>query len=169
MAIVKCVHGHYYDDEKYSDCPMCKNANHNNVDIKTVGLYSTSKNNNDEKTIGINLKKNSCDPVVGWLVCIEGPDRGRDFRIHSGRNFMGRDYKNDIPISGDSSITRENAGYIIYEPRKNVFMVANGESMSMFVNDKEIINPCILNDGDKISIGTYVFELVIYCKGDKKW
>lgn len=169
MAIVKCSRGHYYDDEKYSECPMCKNSeNDNDIDVRTMAVYSV-KNGDDEKTIGINFKKNNCDPVVGWLVCVDGPDKGRDFRIHSGRNFIGRAYKNDIPLSGDNTINRENAGYIIYEPHKNMFMAANGEGLSIYVNDTEIMKPCVLQEGDRITIGKYTLELVAYCKGDKKW
>ena len=30
------------------------------------------------------------DPVVEWLVCIDGPEKGRDYRIRSGNNYIGR-------------------------------------------------------------------------------
>lgn len=29
------------------------------------------------------------DPVVGWLVCIEGAAKGTDYRIHSQNNYIG--------------------------------------------------------------------------------
>ncbi len=29
-------------------------------------------------------------PVVGWLVAVEGPCRGTDYRIHTGYNYIGR-------------------------------------------------------------------------------
>ena len=31
------------------------------------------------------------NPVCGWIVCIEGPRRGKDYKIMSGKNFeIGR-------------------------------------------------------------------------------
>ena len=43
-------------------------------------------------------------PVVGWLVCIEGNDRGRDFRLHSGYNSIGKNAENDVSIPSDGTI-----------------------------------------------------------------
>ena len=43
------------------------------------------------RTVGLIRKRTGLDPVVGWLVCIAGPDKGRDYRIHSERNFLGRE------------------------------------------------------------------------------
>ena len=28
------------------------------------------------------------EPVVGWLVCIDGPSRGSDYRLHAGYNYI---------------------------------------------------------------------------------
>ena len=36
------------------------------------------------------------DPVVGWLVCIEGATKGNDYRIHSQNNYIGRSARMDI-------------------------------------------------------------------------
>ncbi len=29
-------------------------------------------------------------PVTGWLVCMTGSERGQDYRLHVGKNFIGR-------------------------------------------------------------------------------
>lgn len=169
MAIIRCSKGHYYDDEKYSECPMCKNASsHSDDDEKTVDLFS-SNYSDDERTIGIFAKKTKCDPVVGWLVCVSGPDKGRDYRIHSGRNFIGRAFNNDISLPGDSSISRNNEGYIIYEPHKNNFIIMNGEGTNIHINGKVLMEPHVLEETDKITVGSYEFDFVAYCKGENKW
>lgn len=171
MAIVKCGRGHFYDDAKYDTCPMCGKTSENaDDDIKTMAFFNRgAADADDEKTIGINLKNNKCDPVVGWLVCVDGPEKGRDYRIHSGRNFIGRDYSNDISLPDDKTINRKDAGYIIYEPHKNIFLAVNGESASISVNGALANNPVVITEDDNISIGIYKFALVAYCKGDKKW
>ncbi len=169
MAIIKCERGHFFDDEKYESCPMCnRGGSGDDGDVKTMALFS-SIHNDDEKTIGINFKKTNCDPVVGWLICVDGPEKGRDFRIHSGRNFIGRDMTNDIYLTEDASISRKNEGYLIYEPRSNSFIVMNGEGASIYVNDEPISEPTKIKDYDRVSIGSYVFDFIAYCKGDKKW
>ena len=35
-------------------------------------------------------EKKAFEPVVGWLVAVDGPEKGRDFRIVTGRNAIGR-------------------------------------------------------------------------------
>lgn len=42
------------------------------------------------QTIALVQKEMGIDPVVGWLVCISGAEKGRDYRIHSDNNFIGR-------------------------------------------------------------------------------
>lgn len=66
------------------------------------------------------MKKVGIDPVVGWLVCIKGPSRGRDYRIRSGRNGIGRSDAMDVPIAGDDTVSRENHAFLVYEPQNAV-------------------------------------------------
>ncbi|MCD8239186.1 MAG: FHA domain-containing protein [Clostridiales bacterium] len=168
MAIVKCGKGHYYDDEKYQQCPICEKSGRASADEKTMAFF-TPKADLDERTIGFNFKKTGCDPVVGWLVCIDGPEKGRDFRIHSGRNFIGRDFSNDIPLANDGNISRKEVGYVIYEPKKNKFLVMNGEGAGVYLNGKLITEPTELKNYDRVKIASYDMEFIAYCKGDKKW
>lgn len=37
-------------------------------------------------------------PVVGWLVCTDGVNKGTDYRLHQGRNFIGRSPEMDVCI-----------------------------------------------------------------------
>jgi hypothetical protein len=110
----RCEYGHYYDDSKHTSCPACGIPD---LDIgKTVPKKSTwpepedvgktrrsvdsehtrQKDRRGESNIdaGVTVakvrKELDIDPVVGWLVCVKGPDRGRDYRIRSEKNFIGR-------------------------------------------------------------------------------
>lgn len=59
----------------------------------------------------------SFDPVVGWLVCIDGATKGNDYRIHSQNNYIGRSAKMDISIPEDSHISAENSAIIALRQR----------------------------------------------------
>ena len=45
-------------------------------------------------------------PVCGWIVCVKGPRRGKDYRVMDGKNFVGRADDMDIQILGDNKIAR---------------------------------------------------------------
>ena len=94
MKLERCNNGHFYDPAKHSSCPHCgididfdidktlPISRNNDVENKTAPRVSNAnKENQENKTIGIYHKEIGIDPVVGWLVCIEGPDRGRDYRL----------------------------------------------------------------------------------------
>ena len=48
------------------------------------------------------------DPVVGWLVCVTGPNTGRDYRLFARINTIGRAEKNDVCLKGDNTISIKN-------------------------------------------------------------
>ena len=57
------------------------------------------------------------DPVVGWLVCLAGPDRGKDFRLHAEKNFIGRAPNMDVCVAGDETVSRERHAMVIFDPK----------------------------------------------------
>ena len=88
MAELKrCKNGHIYDTSKYSSCPYCK-AEGLETEVKEDKINLVEEMNDDDKTMAYWAKDSRVDPVVGWLVCIEGADKGKDFRILSERNFI---------------------------------------------------------------------------------
>jgi hypothetical protein len=107
------------------------------------------------------------DPVVGWLVCIDGPDKGRDFRIHTERNFLGRDPAMDIAIAGDASISRMNHTVISYNPKKHSFSIAPGDARGLtYVNEDELLAAQPLAAYDIIEVGASKLLFVPFC-GDR--
>ena len=181
MGIIKCENGHFFDDLKYKKCPHCemeekKSASINNEE-KTVAKISVDRKRNslasfvagdEERTVGIFSSKGTFLPVVGWLVCIEGVEKGRDYRIASGRNFIGRAYQMDITISDDQEISKENHCSVIYDPKSFKFTLAPGSSIS-YINGEEVRKPVELRIYDKISLGKTVLQFVPYCKEGVSW
>ena len=52
-------------------------------------------------TVGVFQKHHGNDPVVGWLVCVKGHDKGQDYRLRAKTNLIGRSREMDVQIKGD--------------------------------------------------------------------
>ena len=109
-------------------------------------------------------------PVVGWLVCIDGPAKGRDYRIHSQYNYIGRAQHMDICISGDDCISAERAAVIAYDSEEKFFSF--GPSMGhnvVRVNGKMLMNAVVLNAYDELTIGKTKLLFVPLCGERFDW
>lgn len=198
MAMKRCSNGHFYDDSKYQQCPYCgisnmdasktvplvqdrpaNMASNGGAVGKTVSMAESqnsmpvtvaSRVSDEGKTIGIMQSQKGIDPVVGWVVCIEGPSKGQDYRIKSERNFVGRDKSMDISIGGDMGISRENHAVISYNPKNNGFRLFPGEGHGIvYLNDEEVYNPMELKRGDVIEMGETKLMFIPICGEDFKW
>ena len=102
MGIRRCENGHYYDDEKFFRCPYCGI----NIDLedeidsdqdKTVAIADINySEDDDDRTIMAEGKEEKRYFVTGWLVCVDGAEKGRDYTLHMGFNRIGRSYQMDI-------------------------------------------------------------------------
>jgi hypothetical protein len=107
------------------------------------------------------------DPVVGWLVCLEGPDKGRDFRLHAEKNFIGRSPTMDVCIPGDDTVSRDKHGAIVFDPKKLTFWVLPGEASGLvYVNGDAVYSPTQMNRDDILELGQTKLVLIPFC-GDK--
>lgn len=171
MALKRCENGHYFDPAKHTSCPSCGVQM---IDVPTrpkagldalpappggpkaspaPGPQKTSPAD-EGKTVALGVKKQGIDPVVGWLVCTAGPDRGRDFRIRSERNFIGRGEEMDIAIRGDDTISRENHASVTFNPRNKQFRLHSGTGRGLvYLNDEQIDDASALKHGDRIDLG----------------
>ena len=110
------------------------------------------------------------DPVVGWLVCIKGPDRGRDYQIRSEKNSIGRSDSMDICISGDETISRADHAFVVYDPKKNTTRIQAGMSRGLiYLKGNEIVSSEVLKAYDQIEMGESVFVFVPFCGENFQW
>ena len=110
------------------------------------------------------------NPVVGWLVCVAGQERGRDYRIRSEKNAIGRSESMDICITGDDSISRERHAVISYNPKANSFRVMPGDGPGLvFLNDAEVSQPMDLAAYDVIELGKTRLLFVPLCNDRFQW
>ncbi|MCR4846946.1 MAG: FHA domain-containing protein [Eubacterium sp.] len=190
---------HFYDDDKFSSCPHCKKAEETGQDYAygsdlnsqvTIGMEDAGSNVVDvvgvmeqkplkehfhvdavdeDVTVAMYSASKGNDFITGWLVCVDGPEKGRDYRIYHGINKLGRGDNMDIVIKDDVRISREKVCDIVYEMKKNKFYVCPSINGMIYMNGKMIGEPKEIVTGDRIVIGDSTFEFVAFCRGDKKW
>lgn len=179
-----CQRGHYYDPSQYLSCPHCGTG----VEIKPttpkspgVGITDTLPPTGSQgkpaplgaelgRTIGVIRKKLGIDPVVGWLVCIEGADRGRDYRIHSERNPIGRSPTMDICINGDDTISRDSHAVVSFDPRRGKFRLHAGEGRGLvYLNEDPVDGSMELKPYDVIELGQTKLMFIPFCGERFQW
>lgn len=117
---------------------------------------------------GINDK--ASQPVTGWLVCIDGPEKGQDYRIHEEYNYIGRDTESDICLAGDPTVSRTKHAIIAYDGQERMFFFAPASGASIVRhNGKAVLNNVQLKNGDRIQIGKGTFIFVPLCGENFQW
>lgn len=142
------------------------------VPIRSAGspLVGGKKGSEEGRTVAVDMKKAGIDPVVAWLVCIKGPSRGRDYRIRSGRNGIGRSETMDVQISGDDTVSRENHAFLVYEPRKRIFSIRPGDGRGLvYLNGDEVIQASDVKGYDIIELGETQLMFVPLCGEKFNW
>lgn len=120
--------------------------------------------------VGMNVAAGKTDPVVGWLVCLEGPDRGRDFRLRMEKNYIGRAPTMDVILEGDNTVSREKHGVIIFDPKRQAFWVLPGEASGLvYLNGEIVHSPTQMHRDDVIEVGQTKLVLIPFCGEKYNW
>lgn len=174
----QCDNGHYYDENRFNSCPYC----HDSAAVgKTVAAGSIGKtvaavpggNISDadrSKTVGIIKKKIGIDPAVGFLVCISGPHRGADFKLVSGRNFIGRAASMDVSLVDDDTVSRESHALVSYDAKHNRFSLSPGLGRGItYCNDEQVEMVRPLEAYDIIEVGKSKLLFLPLCSDRFQW
>ena len=122
------------------------------------------------KTLGLMQEKMGFDPVVGWLVCTEGPSRGKSYTIRGGINAIGRGDRMDITITGDRTISMENHAKISYSYRNNRFNLLPGDGRNIvYLNGEEVFSATPLQAYDLIDFGETKLLFIPLCGERFTW
>lgn len=188
MSIIRCPKGHFYDDEKYDSCPTCSKSSGPRwqmEDAKTVSLemaggvrevclsadepvkQSVRGNWDSEKTVALGGYE-AQELIAGWLVCIAGDRRGKDYRLYAGFNRVGRSMDSDICIQ-DPMVSKEMHCSVVYDEKGGLFYLVPGKGTITYLNQEMIQEAVKLQEGDKIKIGESVLIFVPFCKGEFTW
>lgn len=187
IKMFQCPNGHYYNAAMHSVCPECGQSA-SGVINPTIGVGTGG---GIGATVGVDNGGNispvvegyeptviggdnfssemMAEPVVGWLVCVEGPMKGTDYRIHGGYNYIGRE-EGDIHIHGDNQISRQNHAMIAYDSgdHRYYFGPSGGRNL-IKVNGKTILNAVEVNNYDILTIGTSKMMFVGLCGPHFDW
>lgn len=175
MRMKQCGNGHFYDGAKHENCPYClalqKDAETMTDSSVTVGIEPVdAPASRDGRTVAIIHKQMGADPVVGWLVCVEGLNKGRDYRLHSDNNFIGRDESMDVVIDGDDAISRRNHARLTYDPESGKYYFAQEEGRSIVkINGQVVLCAVELQAYDVIETGATKLMFVPLCGEKFQW
>ncbi len=120
---------------------------------------------------GVEMDAGSFDPVVGWLVVVDGPGRGKAVNIYAGMNSLGRAHGQRISVDfGDASISSEGAAFVTFEPKRGTFHINHGGKANIvYLNDEAVLAPMPLVHGSTIGIGETKLRFVQLCGPDFTW
>ena len=137
---------------------------------ESEGYLDHYDDDNNMQTVGLYKKIKGYDPVVGWLVCVEGASKGKDFIIRAERNFIGSDPSMDICISGDNTISAKKHAILSFNPKEKVFRIIPGDGHGIiYLNNKEVFGAELLNHHDVIQIGQTELMFVPFCDEKFSW
>jgi hypothetical protein len=162
MSLVRCPSGHMFSSRRYGNiCPYC------NMEIKTNAKVEQPPKDFE---IDVELLNDKIEPVCGWLVCVDGARQGKDYKIKSGKNFIGRGDEMDIQIIGDNDITITNHAVVVYDPKKRNTMLLPGNSAGLaYIDGEAVYSPVELKPYTTIEIGKSKFVFLPFCGENFEW
>ncbi|MGN0984357.1 MAG: FHA domain-containing protein [Gemmiger sp.] len=160
MKLKQCEAGHFYDGDKYPDCPYC------NSDLLAAGDSGivTAAEKPAAAPVGT-----PGGPVAGWLVVLDGPARGRDLRLGQGRTVLGVDEAGwPATLSHDAALSVRQAE-VIYDPQEGSFTLAPGTAQELaYLNGRAVVAPQPLAAGAELRLGGARLRFVPFC-GEFRW
>lgn len=158
--IEQCPDGHYYNANKFGDtCPIC----HKKLDPPEPDELTP-----EELAEQTYLDEKSW--ICGWLVCIKGPNKGHDYKIRDGKNFIGSASSMDIQVVGDKRIEKYNHAVIMYDSRQKKTMLLPTDSHGMvYWQGQAIFEPVTLEPFNRVEFGESLFIYAPFCGADFVW
>lgn len=135
---------------------------------KIFKASSNKKTSSSKKTSEAGAKE---DPVVGWLVVVDGLGRGADFSLGYGVNAIGRGENERVTLDfGDTQISRESHAILTYDPKGKQFFIQGGGGRNLtYLNDEVVLTPTLLSDKSIIQIGETSLKFVSFCDDNFNW
>ena len=124
----------------------------------------------DQRTVGEFKRKLGYEPVVGWLVCVEGPEVGKDYRLFGRINSIGRAEGNDVVLAQEHTVSQKNHVRLAYDAKHNNFQLIPGEGTNVtYLNDEPLYVPQKLNAYDVLEMGATKLIFVPLCSERFRW
>ena len=171
------------DDQKTDDAPSSGGLEENTRLFAHRKSKDTSKADPHDDTPDASKAKHSetdassgavdpmDDPVVGWLVVVDGAGKGTSLSIGYGTNPIGRGKDQRISINfGDQQISRSEHAIVTYDPRSRGFFIQGGGGRNLtYLGDQVVLSPTSLKAGDLIQMGETYLKFIPFCSQDFDW
>ena len=160
-----CRMGHHYYPSISQECPICKKN----------GLFNDKNDSwfpsmDDDLTVAVGGDDDGFRPIAGWLVCVDGPMKGQDYRFYAENNFIGRDKNSDICLAKDESISRQKHATISYDGRSGKYYYTPGTGRNLdSINGKTILNTVELHSKDVLEVGKTKLIFIALCGEKFSW
>lgn len=160
--LIRCKNGHMFSKRRYGNiCPYC------NMDMSERKQIEESF---DDIELEESLQNVKIKPVCAWLVCVKGARYGKDYRVVSGKNYIGRTDSMDIQIIGDNAIRQENHAIISFDEREMTATLICTEGGGItYLNGKAVYVPERLETYDVITMGESEFLYIALCGKHFSW
>ena len=121
----------------------------------------------EDNNSGLELQRTEHGYIAGWIVCLNGKNRGIDYRIYKGFNRMVYQ-RNEIYMTMEPKSDDYVAGAVVYDDASNRFFIMAQESTIKW-NGKVVSGAEELCTGDQIEVESQNFEFVAFCREGKSW
>lgn len=152
-----CENGHQMDDT-WKDCPYCAKTGYRGASLGALGktrpeMGATQPEQlpafDARKTVPLSTIRRA--PVVGWVVALDGAQKGEDFRLREGKNAIGSAEGLEVTLR-DQAVSSKHAsiGY-----REGKFVITDLDSTNgTFLNGETApLARTELKDNDLIRVG----------------
>ena len=165
----QCDNGHFYDEARFESCPYCR---------ENTGIGKTMAAADIGKTVAAFPGNPAAAAATafdsGKTVAVMkkkiGPHRGTDFRLVSGRNFIGRAAAMDVSLPDDDTVSRESHALVTYDAKHNAFSLSPGQGRGItYCNDEQIEMVHPLKAYDIIEVGKSRLLFLPLCSQQFQW
>lgn len=170
----------HWDDEKESPAASAKSEKTGKKDEQNPQQTEFAERllkqlKESGKTVGkfTSVGDGKADPTVGWVVCVKGPYYGQSFRLHSGKNKIGRSQEFDVRLLNDDSVSRSCVASIVFDTKNSAFSIIPGDSDSLcYVSGEALYERRALMGYEQIELGDSernMFVFVPLCGEHFNW
>lgn len=113
----------------------------------------------------------AAEPVVGWLVVVEGPGKGQSVKLGYGMNSIGRGAEERVSLDfGDEEISRHGHAMLTYDSKGRKFYIQHGGGTNLtYLGESPVLQPHEIKGREIIGIGKTQLCFIPLCGPDFEW
>ena len=117
------------------------------------------------------VKDFAAEPVVGWLVVVDGPGRGQSVKLGYGMNSIGRGAEERVSLDfGDEEISRQGHAMLTYDTKGRKFYIQHGGGTNLtYLGESPVLQPHEIKGREIIGLGKTQLCFIPFCGPDFEW